>query len=78
MVIPRPRASLSAVHFTFVFTFILTDVLKILADGPLVVAHFDRLETISGEIGLGWSVELSLKSVTSRADTVLGSIDRPN
>ena len=78
MVIPRPWASLSAVHLTFVFAIILTDVLKILADGPLVVAYFYRLEAISGKIGLGWSVELSFKSITSRTDTVLGSIDRPN
>ena len=78
MIIPRPWASLSAVHLTFVFAIILTDVLKVLSDGPLVVTHFYRLEAISGEKGLSWSVELSFKSITSRTDTVLGSIDWPN
>lgn len=68
-------ASPPTLHFIFILTIVLTNLLEILADRALVVANFYWFEPIACEKRLCWPVELTLHSITAGTDTVLSMLN---
>ena len=74
----RPGTSAATLHLALIFTFVISDRLKVVPDGAFVIIYFYGFHAVSGEEGLVWPVELTFDGIATGPYTILGMLDRFN